>query len=138
MQNAIIHRSVLAEARITATPAIGQRFFFDDIPDISKNNIVVYGIIGYSATQLATSPQQRPVIAAAGVPSIALTIVDANNVQLVQQMPIYDSVRSLNGGFVATFDNLPMNLTRSYIEIMATTSLNSGDSWVCELLYRYK
>lgn len=138
MQNAIIHRSVLAEARITATPAIGQRFFFDDIPDISKNNIVVYGIIGYSATQLATSPQQRTVIAAAGVPSIALTIVDANNVQLVQQMPVYDTVRSLNGGFVATFDNLPMNLTRSYIEIMATTSLNSGESFVCELLYRYK
>jgi hypothetical protein len=138
MQNVIIHRSVLAEARITATPAIGQRFFFDDIPDISKNNIVVYGIIGYSATQLSTSPQQRTVIAAAGIPSVALTIVDANNVQLVQQMPVYDTVRSLNGGFVATFDNLPMNLTRSYIEIMATTSLNSGESWVCELLYRYK
>jgi hypothetical protein len=138
MQNVIIHRSVLAEARITATPAIGQRFFFDDIPDISKNNIVVYGIIGYSATQLSTSPQQRTVIAAAGVPSVALTIVDANNVQLVQQMPVYDTVRSLNGGFVATFDNLPMNLTRSYIEIMATTSLNSSESWVCELLYRYK
>ncbi len=138
MQNAIIERSVLAEARIVAAPGIGQRYFFDDIPDISKNNILVYGIIGYSATQMVTSPQQRPVIAAAAVPSVSFTLVDSNNVQLVQQMAVYDTIRSLNGGFVAIFDNLPMNLTRSYIEIMATTSLNSGDSWVCELLYRYK
>lgn len=138
MQNAIIQQSVLAEARITAAPAIGQQFFFDDIPDLSKNNILVYGIIGYSATQLVTSPAQRPVIAAAGVPSVALTIVDSNSRKLVQQMPIYDSIRSLNGGFIAVFDNIPMNLTKSYIEIMATTSLNNGDSWVCELLYRYK
>ena len=137
MQNAIVHRSVLAEARITAAPAVGQRYFFDDIPDISKNNIAVYGIIGYSAAQLLLSPAQRTVIAAAGVPSLAFTLVDSNNVELVQRMPVYDTVRSLNGGFIAVFDNLAMNLTRSYIEVMATTSLNSGESWVCELLYRY-
>lgn len=138
MQNVIVKQSLLVEARITATPAVGQRFFFDDVPDISKNNIVVYGIIGYSATQLAKSQSNRTVVAAAGVPSLALTIVDDNNVEKVQQMPVYDTVRSLNGGFVATFDDIPMNLTKSYIEVMATTSLNSGESFVCELLYRFK
>ncbi len=137
MQNAIIKNSLLAEARIVSTPAVGQTFFFDDVPDISKNNIVVYGIIGYSATQLALSPQQRTVIAAAGVPSLALTIVDSNGVTLVQRMPVYDTVRSLNGGFIAVFDDLRMNLTRSYVEVMATTSLNVNESFVCELLYRY-
>jgi hypothetical protein len=138
MQNAIVSRSVLAEARITAAPAIGQTYKFDNIPNMSMNNILVYGIIGYSATQLVTSPQQRPVIAAAGVPSLALSIVDSNQNLLVWRMPIYDTVRSLNGGFIAVFDDIPMNLTQSYIEVMATTSLSSGDSWVCELLYRFK
>lgn len=138
MQNVIIQRSVLAEARIVAAPAIGQQYMFDPVQEIATNNILLYGIIGYSSTQLVKSPQNRPVVPVGGVPSLALTICTSSASKLVWRMPIYDTVRSLNGGFVATFNNLPINLTQSYIEIMDTTGVSVGDSFVCELLYKFK
>jgi hypothetical protein len=138
MQNAIIQRSVLAEARIVATPAIGQTYLFDPIQEIALNNILVYGIIGYSSTQLVTSPQNRPVVPVAGIPSLSMTLCTDKAAKIVWRMPVYDTVRSLNGGFVATFNDIPINLTQCYIEVMSTTGLTLGDSFVCELLYKYK
>lgn len=138
MQNVIIQKSLLVEARIVGTPAALQTYQFDPVQNIALNNILVYGVIGYSATQLNISPQNRPVIAAAGIPSLALTFVNAQNQKQIWRMPVYDTVRSLNGGFVATFDDIALNLTSSYIELMGTTGLNLGDSFVCELLYRTK
>ena len=43
MNNLIIKRSQLVEAQFTGTPAIGKKYAFTQVPNISRNNIIIYG-----------------------------------------------------------------------------------------------
>lgn len=139
MQNVIITRSTLIEARIVSTPAALQKYVFDPNPEIDRNNILVYGIVGYSATQLAASPMSnRAAIPQADVPNIALTIQNAQGTSLIDRMPMYNTVRSLNGGFVVTFADLPMNVTRSFIELTGTGTLANTQSVIFEIYYKLR
>jgi hypothetical protein len=42
MDNLIIKRSQIIEAKITGTPAVNNRYFFTDVPALSRLNIVIY------------------------------------------------------------------------------------------------
>ena len=43
MNNLIIKRSQLVEAQFTGTPAAGVKYAFTQVPNISRNNIIIYG-----------------------------------------------------------------------------------------------
>ena len=43
MNNLIIKRSQLVEAQFTGTPAAGKKYQFTEVPNISRNNIIIYG-----------------------------------------------------------------------------------------------
>ncbi len=63
MDNLIIKRSQIIEAKISGTPAVNNRYFFTDIPALSRLNIVIYGLEAFTSAQLSVSPQSsNPVV----------------------------------------------------------------------------
>lgn len=136
METAIIKNSQLVEAQITATPAVGQRFNFSDNQEISNNNILLYALQAYSEAQLAKSPiSQNTVVGTTGVPSIVITFVDNTNQQVVQRIPMYDIIRSNNGGFYTLVKPLRVNLTSCFIELVDTTGLSANEVVIFNFIY---
>lgn len=136
METAIIRNSQLVEAQITSTPAIGQQFNFSDNQELSHNNVLLYALQGYCATQLSKSPiSQNTVVAAASVPAIVVTFVDNNNEEVVQSIPLYDIIRSNNGGFYTLVKPLRVNLTKCYIQLVNNTSLSANEVVVFNFIY---
>lgn len=135
MNNLIIKRSQLVRAQITGTPALGNKYYFTDVPNLSRNNIILYGFEVFTATQLAKTPQNETVIAGSTVSQVTITWRDNNKVEFVYQMPIYTAVRSLNGGFIVLLKPRVINLTDSYIQLTSTTSINSNEVVAANIYY---
>lgn len=138
MNNIIIKKSYLVQAKITASPAGLQQYYFTDVPEISKNNIVLYGIEAFTAAQLAVSPiDNSTVIAANGAPSVSFTLIAPGNKQEVQDMPVYNAVRANNNGNVLLFEGILLNLTSCYITLNAGTNLNVNEVVLFNLYYDF-
>jgi hypothetical protein len=136
METAVIKTSQLVEAQMIGTLAIGNEFKFSDNQEISNNNILLYALQAYSAAQLSKSPiSQNTVVAAAGVPSVAVTFVDDTNTEVVQNIPLYDIIRSNNGGFYTLVKPLKVNLTKCYIKLVNTTSVNANEVVLFNFIY---
>ncbi len=113
MNNLIIKRSQLIEAQFTGTPATGKKYQFTEIPNISRNNIVIYGFEAFTATQLAVTPNNNTVVASGVSDQLVVTLIDNDNKERVYQLPYYTAIRSLNGGFVFMVKPFNLNLTLS-------------------------
>lgn len=135
MNNLIIKRSQLIEVQFSGTPAAGARYQFTEVPNISRNNILIYGFEAFSATQLAVTPNQNTVIAASVQDQLTLTLVDNNNNERIYQIPYYTAIRSLNGGFVLMVKPFVLNLTKSYAVLTNATGVNSGEVACLNLYY---
>lgn len=135
MNNLIIKQSQLVTAVITGTPTTGRRYTFSDIPNLSRNNIVLYGFEAYSAGQLSTTPDGKTVIAATETDQIAVTLKDTNNIEFVYQMPYYSLIKSLNGGFVVMLKPRIINLTECYIQLTDATGIGAGEVAAFNLYY---
>jgi len=134
MNNLIIKRSQLVEAQFT-TPAAGKKYQFTDVPNISRNNIIVYGFEAFSADQLSVTPNNNTVIAAADTDQICVTLIDNNNLERIYQLPYYTAIRSQNGGFVLMVQPFILNLTRSYVQLTDATGIGSNEVAVLNLYY---
>jgi spore maturation protein SpmB len=53
MNNLIIKRSQLVEATFVGGAAAGKKYQFTEVPNLSRNNIIVYGFEAFTATQLS-------------------------------------------------------------------------------------
>lgn len=135
MNNLIIKRSQLIEAQFSGTPATGKKYQFLEIPNISRNNIIVYGFEAFTDTQLAVTPNNNTVIAASTSDQLVITLIDNDNKERVYQLPYYTAIRSLNGGFVLMVKPFILNLTRSYVQITSTTGINSDEVASLNLYY---
>ena len=135
MNNLIIKRSQLIEAQFTGTPATGKKYQFTEIPNISRNNIVIYGFEAFTATQLAVTPNNNTVIAAGVSDQLVVTLVDNDNKERVYQLPYYTAIRSLNGGFVLMVKPFILNLTRSYVQITSATGISANEVASINLYY---
>lgn len=136
MYNLVVKRSQLVEAQIVGAPATGKRYQFTEIPNLSRNNVVLYGIEAYSATQLAVSPNNNTVIANAQIDQLCLTLVDNNNQELIYQLPYYSAIRSLNGGFPFLVKPFVLNLTRSYIQLTDSTGFSANQVALINIYYQ--
>lgn len=134
MQNIIVKKSQLVSAQITGTPAAGQTYTFLDNAELSSKPIKLYGIEAFTATQLAVDDRNNTVIAAAGAPSVTLTLVTEGNKQTIQNIPVYNLIRSNNGGFIFPLADLPITFTKCFITLNAATSL-SANQVVCFNFY---
>jgi hypothetical protein len=135
MNNLIIKRSQLIEAQFTGTPATGKKYQFTEIPNISRNNIVIYGFEAFTATQLAVTPNNNTVVASGVSDQLVVTLIDNENKERVYQLPYYTAIRSLNGGFVLMVKPFILNLTRSYVQITSATGINANEVASFNLYY---
>jgi hypothetical protein len=135
MNNLIIKRSQLIEAQFTGTPATGKKYQFTEIPNISRNNIVIYGFEAFTATQLAVTPNNNTVVAAGVSDQLVVTLIDNDNKERVYQLPYYTAIRSLNGGFVLMVKPFILNLTRSYVQITSATGISTNEVASINLYY---
>jgi hypothetical protein len=135
MNNLIIKRSQLIEAQFTGTPATGKKYQFTEIPNISRNNIVIYGFEAFTATQLAVTPNNNTVVASGVSDQLVVTLIDNDNKERVYQLPYYTAIRSLNGGFVLMVKPFILNLTRSYVQITSASGINANEVASINLYY---
>jgi hypothetical protein len=134
MNNLIIKKSQIVEAQFAGTFTTNQKYPFIEIPNLSKNNIILYGIEAYVATQLINSPAGNTIIAAADAPRVLVTFRDIDKQEFVYQMPIYSLIRANNGGFVTMFKPRLINLTDCYIQALSAGTLAANQS-VCFNFY---
>lgn len=135
MNNLIIKRSQLIEAQFTGTPATGKKYQFTEIPNISRNNIVIYGFEAFTSTQLAVTPNNNTVVSSGVQDQLVVTLIDNDNKERVYQLPYYTAIRSLNGGFVLMVKPFILNLTRSYVQITNATGISANEVASINLYY---
>ena len=135
MNNLIIKRSQLVEAQIVGTPAAGKKYQFTDVPNISRNNIIIYGFEVFTAAQLAVTPNNNTVIPSTVSDQLVVTLVDNENREIIYQLPYYTAIRSLNGGFVLMVKPFILNLTRSYVQITSATGISENQVASVNLYY---
>jgi hypothetical protein len=134
MNNLIIKRSQLIEAEVQSL-AVGQKFQFKEIPNLSRNNIMLYGFEAYTRTQLRTSPQGNNTLLAADAHNVVVSFRDTNKVEFVYQVPLFNLVRSNVGGFITMITPRLINLTDSYIQLVNAGSVTAGEAVVLNLYY---
>jgi hypothetical protein len=135
MNNLIIKRSQLVEAQFTGTPAIGVKYAFTQVPNISRNNIIIYGFEVFTSSQLVNTPSNNPVIPSSAQTSIVITFVDDNNVERIFQIPYYTLLSSANGGFIRMVKPFILNLTKSYVQAVDVSNITEGDVASVNLYY---
>jgi hypothetical protein len=133
--NVVTAFSYTTEVKLNTTPAVGDRIPFNDIPILRQGQVKIQGIKCYDAVALTKSPNNNTVVAAIAVSGLTLTFqVDANEEQ-VKEVPVYDCIPYYNGGIIRAFNNLQINLTKSYLVVEDTTNLTGGTSLVVEFVY---
>jgi hypothetical protein len=133
MNNLIIKRSQQIEFRLTGSIAAGKRYFATDIPNLSRNNIVVYGIEFFSATQEATTPTGNTVVGT--TTGITVTLRDDKKQEFMYQVPMYTLIRANNAGLIVLLKPRIINLTDCYVQITNITGLNLNESVAANLYY---
>jgi hypothetical protein len=133
MNNLIIKRSQQIEFRLTGSIATGKRYFATDIPNLSRNRTVVYGIEFFSATQEATTPTGNPVVGT--TTGITVTLRDDKKQEFMYQVPMYTLIRANNAGLIVLLKPRIINLTDCYVQITNTTGLTLNDSVAANLYY---
>ena len=126
MNNLIIKRSQICEAQINGTPAVGKKYNFLEIPNISRNNIILYGIEAFTAAQLAKTPNNNVVIPSADQVGVVVTLRDNSKREFVYQIPYYDLIRANNGGFIVMVKPRIINLTDCYIQIVQVGGITAS------------
>lgn len=129
----VIENSYLVELNM-ATVSVGQRYTFNDVPQLRAGSILVKGVEAYSADQLSTSPNARPVIASNAMPNIVVTLVEKDT-EVIYQIPYFTLVSSLNGGLIRMLKNKQINLVKSYAICYNTTGITAGDSLMFNFYY---
>jgi len=130
----IIQNSYLVEVNLPSVN-LGQRYTFIDIPQLRYNAVTMMGIEAFTSTQLATSPNNKTVISAAGSVNLVCTFV-VDETEDIYQIPYYTLISGVNSGLIREFQNKRINLVKSYITVLNTTSLNANESAMFNFYYK--
>lgn len=136
MNNLIIKRSQLVQAPITGAAATGRRYNFQEVPNLSRNNIILYGYECYTRSEIAVAPDGSTVVAAADIDGVVVTWRDINKVEFVYQQPCFNLVRSNVGGFVTMCKPRVINLTDSYIQLTDVGAIAAGSVVIFNIYYQ--
>jgi hypothetical protein len=137
MYSLIGKRFQLVEARIQGT-GFGTRCVFENVQNISQNNIRLFGVEYYSSTVLAVSPNNKVVLPAAAAPSLSLSLVNSSNDVPIESIPVYNLVRSNVGGFITTLNGIEITLQNCFVQVTDTTGLTVGQVALFGFWYDYK
>jgi hypothetical protein len=133
MNNLIIKRSQIVEARLAGSLAVGNRYYFQDIPNLSRNNVILYGIEAFTESQLAVAPSGNTVVGAST--GIVVTLRDNMKQEFMYQVPYFTLIRANNGGFVTMFKPQLINLTDCYIQALSAGTLAANQSVAFNFYY---
>jgi hypothetical protein len=129
-----INKGYLAEVNLT-TVSIGQRYNFQDIPQLRYNEVVIEGLEVVISTGLIVSPNLNTVINATGVKSIVLTLVVSDSEE-IYQIPLSTLVASLNSGLIRELNEKRINIVKSYITVLSTAGLTAAESVIVYFYYK--
>ena len=133
MNNLVIKRSQIVEAKLSGSLAVGKRYNFTDIPNLSRNNIVIYGFEAFTTSQLTVTPTGNAVVPAST--GIVITWRDTNKQEFVYQIPMYTTIRANNAGLIVLLQPRVINLTDSYVSLTDTTGLTLNQSVAINVYY---
>ena len=133
MNNLVIKRSQQIEFRLTGSIATGKRYFATDIPNLSRNNVVVYGIEFFVAAQEATTPTGNTVTSVST--GTVVTLRDNKKQEFMYQVPQYTLIRANNAGLIVLLKPRILNLTDCYVQLTNTTSINLNESVAANIYY---
>ena len=133
MNNLVIKRSQQIEFRLTGSIATGKRYFATDIPNLSRNNVVVYGIEFFVAAQEATTPTGNTVTSTST--GTVVTLRDNKKQEFMYQVPMYTLIRANNAGLIVLLKPRIINLTDCYVQLTNTTGITLGESVAANIYY---
>jgi len=136
MNNLVIKRSQLIEFQITGTPTTLKRYGAIPIPNLQRNNIILYGVECYFRDQLAASPSGNTVVASSHQDQFVVTFVDTNKDQFIYNAPTYSLIRANVGGFVTIFKPRVINLNDAYVQITNAAGINTNEVVLFNLYYQ--
>lgn len=137
--NLVINKSYLVEVNF-ATISANQRYYFNDVPQLSQRQSVVYiqGIEAFDATGLTVSPNNKNVIgttAAAAAANLICTF-SVKDTEEIYQIPYFTLIGRQNGGVIRTFMNKQINLVKSYVTLVSITGVTAAESAVFNFYYK--
>jgi hypothetical protein len=133
MNNLVIKRSQQIEFRLTGSIATGKRYFATDIPNLSRNNVVVYGIEFFTSAQETTTPTGNTVTSVST--GTVVTLRDNKKQEFMYQVPQYTLIRANNAGLIVLLKPRIINLTDCYVQLTNTTSINLNESVAANIYY---
>jgi len=133
MNNLVIKRSQQIEFRLTGSIATGKRYFATDIPNLSRNNVVVYGIEFFTSAQETTTPTGNTVTSVST--GTVVTLRDNKKQEFMYQVPMYTLIRANNAGLIVLMKPRIINLTDCYVQLTNTTGITLNDSVAANIYY---
>jgi hypothetical protein len=133
MNNLIIKRSQIVEFKLSGTLTVGKRYYATDIPNLSRNNIVVYGIELFTATQLAVTPTGNTSVPVST--GIVVTFRDNFKQEFMYQIPAFTLIRANNAGLIVLLKPRIINLTDCYVTLTSVSGLTADQTVPCNLYY---
>lgn len=118
-KNIVFEKSIFVELKLTTTPAAGVVTTFLDVPQL--RGMYVQGIEAFTDTQLTKTPNLTTVFAAAAAKEMLMTFAQGVD-NRYENVPYYTLISSLNGGLIREFDNLKININKSYVFIGGATA----------------
>lgn len=128
----IAQKTYLVEVNLPST-AVGTQVNFGFIAQLEGAQI--YGIQSFSADDIGASPNQRPPVPAAGLPSLFVTFVVGEEERLFK-IPVTDLNSFFNKGIIRAYNNLKINFTKSYVSVNSATGLTALDSICFQFIYK--
>lgn len=133
MNNLVIKRSQIVEAKLQGSLAVGNRYYFQDIPNLSRNNVVVYGIEAFTDTELSVAPSGSTTVGSST--GIVVTLRDNQKKEFMYNVPYYTLIRANNAGLIVMMKPRILNLTDCFISLTSTTGLSLNEVAAFNLYY---
>ena len=133
MNNLVIKRSQIVEAKLQGNLAVGNRYYFKDIPNLSRNNVVIYGIEAFTDSELSVAPSGATTVGTST--GIVVTLRDNQKKEFMYNVPYYTLIRANNAGLIVMMKPRIINLTDCYVSLTDTTGLTLNEVAAFNLYY---
>jgi len=133
MNNLVIKRSQIVEAKLQGNLAVGNRYYFKDIPNLSRNNVVIYGIEAFTDSELSVAPSGATTVGSST--GIVVTLRDNQKKEFMYNVPYYTLIRANNAGLIVMMKPRIINLTDCYVSLTSTSGLTLNEVAAFNLYY---
>jgi len=126
----IISKSYLTEINLVNAPTQGAKVPFLDIPML--RGVRTIGLSCFTETQLTKSPNNKTIVSTVAGLVLTLAVVSTEE---IFQFPCYDLVSGNNSGLIRLLNNKIIDLPKSFITILDTSSLSQDESVCFNFIY---